>query len=112
MGGRVRPQHRPLRRGRELPVYGYNEILTEICRRVLTRGAKDVLDIGFGTDVLTAMLYEHGCRIYGQDSSESMIALAQEKMPEATLVCGDFTQGLAMTFDRLSPCSGILSLRK
>ena len=73
------------------PFAGYNEI----CRRVLTRGAKDVLDIGFGTDVLTAMLYEHGCRIYGQDSSESMIALAQEKMPEATLVCGDFTQGLA-----------------
>ena len=41
-----------------------------------------------------------------------MIALAQEKMPEATLVCGDFTQGPAMTFDLLSPCSGILSLRK
>ncbi len=94
------------------PFAGYNEILTEICRRVLSCGAKDVLDIGFGTGVLTAMLYEHGCRIYGQDFSESMIALAQEKMPEATLVCGDFTQNLAMTFDRLSPCSGILSLRK
>lgn len=77
------------------PFAGYNEILTEIRRRVLSRGAKDVLDIGFGTGVLTAMLYEHGCRIYGQDFSESMIALAQEKMLEATLVCGDFTQGLA-----------------
>ena len=77
------------------PFAGYNEILTEICRRVLSCGAKDVLDIGFGTGVLTAMLYEHGCRIYGQDFSEKMIALAQEKMPEATLVCDDFTQGLA-----------------
>lgn len=77
------------------PFAGYNEILGEICRRVLSLGAKDVLDIGFGTGVLTAMLYEHGCRIYGQDFSEKMIALAQEKMPEATLVCGDFTQGLA-----------------
>ena len=71
------------------PFAGYNEIIHEICRRVLARGAKNVLDIGFGT------LYDRGCRIYGQDFSDKMIALAQEKMPEATLVCGDFTQGLA-----------------
>ena len=77
------------------PFAGYNEILSEICRRVVSRGAKDVLDIGFGTGVLTTMLYDRGCRIYGQDFSEKMIALAQEKMPEAKLCCGDFTQGLA-----------------
>ncbi len=77
------------------PFAGYNEILHEICRRVLSRGAGDVLDIGFGTGVLTAMLYDCGCRIYGQDFSDRMIALAQEKMPGARLYCGDFTQGLA-----------------
>ncbi len=77
------------------PFAGYNEILSEICRRVLSRGTGDVLDIGFGTGVLTAMLYDRGCHMYGQDFSDKMIALAQEKMPEAKLYCGDFTQGLA-----------------
>lgn len=76
------------------PFAGYNEILNEIGRRVISRGAKDVLDIGFGTGVLTAMLYGRGCRIYGQDFSERMIELAREKMPEAKLYCGDFAQGL------------------
>ena len=77
------------------PFAGYNDILNEIFRRITERGEKDVLDIGFGTGVLTARLYAHDCRIFGQDFSERMIALAQEKMPEATLVCGDITQGLA-----------------
>lgn len=77
------------------PFAGYNDILNEIFRRITKRGEKDVLDIGFGTGVLTARLYAHGCRFFGQDFSERMIALAQEKMPEATLVCGDITQGLA-----------------
>lgn len=77
------------------PFAGYNEILGEICRRVLESGSDDVLDIGFGTGALTARLYARGCRIYGQDFSERMIELARKKMPEATLVCGDFTQGLA-----------------
>ena len=77
------------------PFAGYNDILNEIFRRITERGEKDVLDIGFGTGVLTARLYAHDCRIFGQDFSERMIALAQEKMPEATLVCGDFTRGLA-----------------
>lgn len=77
------------------PFAGYNDILNKIFRRITERGAKDVLDIGFGTGVLTARLYAHDCRIFGQDFSERMIALAQEKMPEATLICGDFTKGLA-----------------
>ena len=81
------------------PFAGYNEILHEICRRVLSRGQETCSS--FGTGVLTAMLYDCGCRIYGQDFSDRMIALAQEKMPGARLYCGDFTQGLA----------GILSLR-
>lgn len=38
-----------------------------------------VLDIGFGTAVLTAKLYEQGCTIYGQDFSSRMLELASEK---------------------------------
>ena len=77
------------------PFAGYQDIMDEIFRRVLSAPGRDILDIGFGTGVLTARLYEQGCRIYGQDFSSRMIELAQQKMPEATLVQGDFSQGLA-----------------
>ena len=54
-----------------------------------------VLDIGFGTGTLTAKLYEKGCKIYGQDFSSQMLALASAKMPGAHLYQGDFVKGLA-----------------
>ncbi|WP_028125281.1 class I SAM-dependent methyltransferase [Eremococcus coleocola] len=76
------------------PFAGYKKILNEIYNQVLTLSAKKVLDIGFGTGTLTTRLYEQGCKIYGQDFSEEMIKIAQEKMPEATLYSGDFTNGL------------------
>ena len=73
---------------------GYKKILNEIYKRVFTSSANKVLDIGFGTGTLTTRLYEQGCEIYGQDFSEEMIKIAQEKMPEAILYSGDFTNGL------------------
>ena len=54
-----------------------------------------MLDIGFGTGTLSAALYAQGCRIYGQDFSAQMLRLAQDRMPKATLFCGDFSQGLS-----------------
>ena len=77
------------------PFAGYKCILNEIYNRVLNAPAKTVLDIGFGTGTLTSKLYEHGCMIYGQDFSERMIELAQEKMPHAKLYQADFSKGLA-----------------
>lgn len=77
------------------PFAGYRDILDTICRNVLSQGAKDVLDIGFGTGTLSAALYAQGCRIYGQDFSAQMLRLAQDRMPKATLFCGDFSQGLS-----------------
>ncbi|MBD5460628.1 MAG: class I SAM-dependent methyltransferase [Lachnospiraceae bacterium] len=76
------------------PFAGYRQILNEIYNRVLSGKGKEVLDIGFGTGVLTAKLYEHGCSVWGQDFSERMIELAKEKMPEAKLYRGDFSEGL------------------
>ena len=76
------------------PFAGYKAILNEIYNRVLSASAKTVLDIGFGTGTLTSKLYEQGCAIYGQDFSDRMIALAQEKMPNARLFQGDFSNGL------------------
>lgn len=73
---------------------GYKMILNEIYNRVLSASGKKVLDIGFGTGTLTTKLYEQGCTIWGQDFSERMIELAQEKMPNAFLFQGDFSVGL------------------
>lgn len=78
------------------PFAGYRALLGTIYSRVLSAAAKRVLDIGFGTGTLTVKLYEAGCEIYGQDFSERMITLAQEKMPDAKLYQGDFSIGLAL----------------
>jgi len=76
------------------PFAGYKEVLNIIYQRVLASSSKTILDIGFGTGILTTKLYENGCCIYGQDFSREMIEAAQKKMPDATLLEGDFTQGL------------------
>lgn len=76
------------------PFAGYRQVLARIYSRCMGRGSARVLDIGFGTGVLTARLYEGGCSVFGQDFSPRMLELAQPKMPDAKLYCGDFTQGL------------------
>ena len=78
----------------DYPFAGYRKVLGEIYRLARGRGGADVLDIGFGTGVLTKRLYDAGCRITGVDFSEKMVTLAKSKMPGAVLLCRDFTQGL------------------
>jgi 2-polyprenyl-3-methyl-5-hydroxy-6-metoxy-1,4-benzoquinol methylase len=77
------------------PFAGYRQVLNEIYRGVLSQPAKTVLDIGFGTGVLTAKLYQQGCQVFGQDFSQKMLELARAKMPQAQLYQGDFSHGLA-----------------
>lgn len=76
------------------PFAGYRDLMNAIYGRVLARGAFAVLDIGFGTGVLASRLYACGCRIFGQDFSARMCAIAQEKMPRAQLFQGDFSNAL------------------
>ena len=76
------------------PFAGYKKVLAAIFQTVMQTPNASVLDIGFGTAVLTAKLYEQGCTIYGQDFSSRMLELASEKMPGAHLYQGDFTTGL------------------
>lgn len=83
------------------PFAGYKVILNEIYNRVLSCHGKRVLDIGFGTGTLTSKLYEQGCCICGQDFSNKMIELAQNKMPKAKLYQGDFARGLANDLKQL-----------
>lgn len=76
------------------PFAGYKEVLAYIYNAVRTMRAKKVLDIGFGTAVLTKKLYDDGLEIYGQDFSKNMLEIAQKKMPKAKLYEGDFTKAL------------------
>ena len=76
------------------PFAGYKDILNQIYNEVLCLGAKNLLDIGFGTGSLTSRLYEKGIEIYGQDFSKEMFVIAKEKMPDATLYFKDFSEGL------------------
>lgn len=76
------------------PFAGYKNVLGAIYAAVLGRGCRRVLDIGFGTGVLTARLYAAGSTVTGIDFSRRMIEIAREKMPEAVLFEHDFSTGL------------------
>lgn len=80
--------------GNTYPFAGYKDVLGTIFKTIMKKPNAVVLDIGFGTGTLTTKLYENGCNIYGQDFSARMIELASQKMPNAHLYQGDFTQGL------------------
>lgn len=77
------------------PFAGYKKVLNYIYGEIMSGSGKTLLDIGFGTGVLTKRLYDKGFDVYGQDFSGEMLAIAKDKMPEAKLYQGDFTIGLA-----------------
>ncbi|WAA08562.1 class I SAM-dependent methyltransferase [Fervidibacillus albus] len=76
------------------PFAGYGTILQTIYEKAMKKRNSKILDIGFGTGQLTTRLYENGHNIYGIDFSHKMIAIAKEKMPNATLIEWDLTKGL------------------
>lgn len=80
----------------EYPVAGYADLLGEVYRLVRESGAKTVLDVGFGTGILTKKLYQDGCTIYGVDASEQLVKAGKEEMPNAKLYVGDYSMGLPL----------------
>jgi len=78
----------------DYPFSGYKKVLNFIYNQIRNRKFAEVLDIGFGTGVLTAKIYKDGYKIAGIDFSEKMISIAKEKMPTAKLVKWDFSNGL------------------
>ncbi len=82
------------------PFAGYKKVLGTICAEAMKRPGASVLDLGFGTGVLTAKLHERGFRVYGQDFSPKMVGIAKKKMPEAFLYTGDLSKGLAEPLTR------------
>ena len=84
------------------PFAGYRAMMNALYQRVLAQSGRDVLDIGFGTGVLTSRLYEQGCRIYGQDFSARMIELAQAKCRTRGSIRAIFLKALCPSFVRSS----------
>lgn len=78
----------------EYPFAGYKKVLGTIYDIIKSENGKKILDIGFGTGVLSKKLYDEGCLIYGIDFSDKMIEIAKEKMPNAVLIEHDFSQKL------------------
>ena len=77
----------------EYPFAGYDAVLSLIEARVNSRPGADVLDLGFGTGMLTARLYAAGHPVAGVDFSQNMLDAARTKMPCAELYLYDFTRG-------------------
>jgi SAM-dependent methyltransferase len=48
-----------------------------------------VLDVGCGVGTFLRLVADRGCKPYGLDASEALIALARERAPEADLRIGD-----------------------
>ena len=78
----------------EYPFAGYKDVLGTIYNIIHKKEKIRILDIGFGTGILTKKLYDDGYEIYGIDFSERMIEIAKEKMPLAKLIQYDFSKGL------------------
>lgn len=78
----------------EYPFAGYKKVLGTIYQTIKEENGKKILDIGFGTGILSKKLYDDGYSIYGIDFAEKMLEIAKEKMPTATLIRHDFAQGL------------------
>ena len=76
------------------PFAGYKDVLNYIYKQIKKKDSASVLDIGFGTGVLTTKLYSDGYEVNGIDFSSNMIEIAKQKMPEATLIKWDFSKGL------------------
>lgn len=76
------------------PFAGYKNVLNLVFNQVMENERSSVLDIGFGTGVLSNKLYEKGHQITGLDFSPKMIAIAQRKMPKANLLEWDIADGL------------------
>lgn len=76
------------------PFAGYNKLLRFVYEEIKKGHGKTVLDIGLGTGNIAKKLYSEGYTIYGIDFSQSMIDIAQKKMPDANLLKWDFSKGL------------------
>lgn len=81
------------------PFAGYRSVLDNIYRKIKDKKTAKILDIGFGTAVLSKRLYDENYEIWGVDFSEKMVEIAKSKMPTARLLRCDFANGLPQEFE-------------
>lgn len=82
----------------EYPYSGYRKLLNDVYGIVRAEGGKRILDVGFGTGILTRKLYEDGYEVTGIDLSERLVDAAKETMPKGEFLQFDITMGLPLTF--------------
>lgn len=87
---------------KEYPFDGYYDVLTRVYNLVEEKKDKKILDVGFGTGLLTGKLYEARAEIYGMDFSQAMIDIAKEKMPQGIFLQGDFNNGVPQQWKNLN----------
>lgn len=78
----------------DYPFAGYKDVLNTIYNQIRVKNEAKILDIGFGTGILTKRLYDDGYEIWGIDFSQKMIEISRRKMPEAKLIQYDFVNGI------------------
>lgn len=81
-------------RNTQYPFAGYTALMNTIYGTIMNQSPAKVLDIGFGTAMLTSKLYDGGNVITGIDFSPEMLKIAQSKMPKANLLQWDFSDGI------------------
>lgn len=77
---------------KEYPFDGYYDVLVAVLNMV--KPESKVLDIGFGTGVLTKKIYDLNCEVYGIDFSTEMVSISKEKMPKGNFYECDFNNHL------------------
>jgi len=87
------------------PFAGYDRVLDTVVQLAAADPGTEVLELGIGTGNLARRFADLGCRIWGSDFSPAMLAKAQDKLPEATLVRHDLRdplpEQLQRRFDRI-----------
>jgi putative AdoMet-dependent methyltransferase len=80
---------RSLRVEAGFPFEGYAAVLDEILHLTHPARGAAILDLGIGTGNLAVRFAAAGCRVWGLDFSERMLASAEQKLPQAVLAKAD-----------------------
>ncbi len=89
------------------PFDGYDRVLQRILDLAHFRPGMAVLELGVGTGNLTKLMSDLGADVWGVDFSPEMLALAQEKVPNAHLAQAD----LLGAHEHLSSCGLVVAFQ-
>jgi putative AdoMet-dependent methyltransferase len=89
----------------KFPFDGYERVMATVLNLCAPAKGMTVLDIGTGTGNLAVRFAERGCELWCTDFSETMLAKARVKLPQAHFVLHDLRRGspaeLNRRFDRI-----------